>query len=461
MLFAAAITLLGVFCACGGGGGGASSSANGSPPGNGPLPPTPTPTPAPTTGPSSSPSNGPTMIADTTGRVGLFQEFDKFMTSAQIQNDAPHYDAVWGATFPQVWLSSHPSIVLSRYFIPQEDRSIESGHDLNWWQANHPDWILYACTASGAPTHDFAYWPGVDAPDVPLDFHNQAVIDYQVRQLNGMNAITNGDTALAIDQIVFQDAMVGGNPNFGQTVKAGEYACGIWQGSTFVRRYSGVNDPAWTSDMVAFVKAARQIVKNDVTLAPYHLKIIVNHPLGSMGDPNEQAVLANIDGFLDERGYADHGRYKGAGDANLFRSTTKYLVYVQQHGIAAFVINSFADVTVTPQQREYALAAYFMANEGGEDVYISPSTGGGEQNYPEYSVQLGKPCEEYHGGPSIYERRFSGGLVVLNSGSPTASVSASLPGNHTYSDIDGRQVTNPLSVASSDGYVLTTSNGCS
>lgn len=384
------------------------------------------------------------------------------MTAQQIQSDAPHYDAVWGAFQPQAWLSAHPGMLVSRYFIPQEDRSMLSGHDLAWWQANHPDWILYACDANGNPTHDFAFWPGVDKPDVPLDFHNPAVIDYQVRQLNGANAIQNGMNALAIDQIVFLDAMAGGNPNFGQTVKRGEYACGIWRGNTFVRRYSGLNDPAWTADMVAFVEAARQIVTTDSTLAPYHLKIIVNHPLGNTSDSNEQALLKSIDGILDENGYTHGGTYTSAADANLFHSTTEYLRYAQSRGLAVYVIDQFGAASIAPQQREYAVAAYFMANEGRAYMFMSPSVGGSANDYPEYAAKLGSPCSKYSGGPHIYYRKFANGLVVLNSGSlPAASESASLPSGHTYKDIDGRAVSNPLYVASNDGYVLLTSNGCS
>ena len=169
-----------------------------------------------------------------------------------------------GASQAGPWLDLHPGMLVSRYFIPQETVSHSPGHDLTWWQANHPDWILYACDANGTPTHDLAYWQGVTRADVPLDFHNPDVIDHQVRQLNGASAIANGHNALAIDQITFVDAMVGGNPNFGQTVKPGEYACGIWQNGTFVRRYSGYNDPAWTNDMVAFVKTAHQIVTTNI-----------------------------------------------------------------------------------------------------------------------------------------------------------------------------------------------------
>ena len=121
--------------------------------------------------------------------------------------------------------------------------------------------------------------------------------------------------------------------------------------------------------------------------------------------------------------------------------------------------NYFKDAAVTIPQREYALAAYFMANEGALDTYITPSAGRIDSTFPEYSARLGTPCEEYHGGPSIYYRRYSGGMVVLNA-QPSAPANAALPSNHHYADIDGRPVSNPLSVASSDGYVLTTTNGC-
>lgn len=428
--------------ACGGGGSGPTSAT-------GPQPPV------------SQPA-APASFADTTGRVGVFQEFDRMMSPAQVQTEAPRYDAVWGASQPQAWLGAHPGMVVSRYFIPQEDRSQLSGHDLAWWQANHPDWILYACDAKNNPTHDFAYWAGVDRPDVPLDFHNPAVIDYQVRQLNGTNAIQSGMNALAIDQIVFADAMVGGNPNFGQTVKAGEYACGIWQGNTFVRRYSGVNDAAWNADMVAFVEAARKIVTTDPVLAPYHLKIIINHPPGSTSSSNEQALLQNIDGILDEAGFTQGGSYTSTANANLFRSTTNYLRYAQSQGLAVYVIDQFGASSISAQQREYAVAAYFMANEGRAYMYMSPSVGGSVYDYPEYDAKLGSPCGAYYGGPHIYYRKFANGLAVLNSGSlPAASESAVLPPGHSYTDIDGRAVTNPLTIASNDGYVLLTTNGCS
>jgi hypothetical protein len=181
-----------------------------------------------------------------------------------------------------------------------------------------------------------------------------------------------------------------------------------------------------------------------------------------MSDPNEQALLQNVDGTLDESGYTAGGSYTRAAEANLFRNTTTYLRNAQSQGVAAYVIDQFGTSSITPQEREYAVAAYLMANEGRAYMYMSPSVGGSAYDYPESATQLGAPCGSYYGGPYIYYRKFANGLVVLNSGSlPAPSESAPLPGGHSYNDIDGRAISNPLTIASNDGYVLLTSNGCS
>ena len=66
----------------------------------------------------------------------------------------------------------------------------------------------------------------------------------------------------------------------------------------------------------------------------------------------------------------------------------------------------------------------------------------------------------------MYYRKFANALVVVNpnatgNGSPGPAVSYPLPAGHTYTDIEGRPVSNPLSIAAPDGYVLLTTNGCS
>jgi hypothetical protein len=287
----------------------------------------------------------------------------------------------------------------------------------------------------------------------------------------GPYAIAHGFNALAIDQFDFNNFMEAGNPQFGQTVYAGHYACGIWSGTSFVRRYNGPKDPAWTSDSLAWMKNARNIFKTDTTLAPHHIALIVNHPFGYAGNPKEQELIANVDALMDETGFANYGYYQHQQDAGLFKQTVDYMIAAQKAGVAALIIDKFAldKNTITADHLEYAIATYLMGDEQGAALYASPGNGyGAEQFHPEYSTAVGAPCGDYYGGaahdpsnPQIYYRKFANALVVVNSGSlPRTSERATLPLGHTYRDLEGRPVSNPLTVDSNDAYVLLTTNGC-
>lgn len=398
------------------------------------------------------------------------------MTTAQITADANRYDAVWGSFNPAPWRSANPSALVGRYYIPEEDNMLISGHDINWWLANHPDWILYACDSNGNPTKDYAYTPGDGFADVPLDMHNPAVVQYQQQQSLLPYAVANNYNALSIDEVIFRDIMEGGNPKLGQTVKTGEYGCGIYQGSTFVKRYTGPTDPQWTVDLLNWIKTLRTTLKTNPTYAPKNIALMVNHPVGSTTDPNENTLISNIDVVLDETGFSDYGNYQGQQYSRLFAATVQYMQWAQSHAVGIVIIDKFAadTYTVTPLQLEYSMATYAMGDQRGADLFVVGNNGpgygyGAEQYYSQYATTLGSPCGPYYGGasydpsnPAIYYRRYVRGMVVVNSGSlPQASETATLL-NHTYKDIFGRAVTNPLTVNSNDAYVLTTtSNGCS
>src|SRR5438270_8153503 len=68
----------------------------------------------------------PTRLKSSFGRMGLFQVFDDFLPTGttipgtQIVQDAPRYDAVWGARQPASWDQGNPSMLVSRYIIMQE-----------------------------------------------------------------------------------------------------------------------------------------------------------------------------------------------------------------------------------------------------------------------------------------------------------------------------------------------------
>ena len=399
------------------------------------------------------------------------------MSSSEISADAQRYNLVWASFDPQPWRSSNPQALVSRYYIPLEDNELISGHNLQWWQQNHPDWILYACTSNGTPTQELAYTPGDGFPDVPLDIHNPAVVQYQLQSLIAY-AQANGDNAVAIDEIVFQDIMEGGNPELGQSVVSGDYGCGVYPDATSANPYAGTfsavyqstTDPQWTADILNWVEQAR------AATSAAGLALLVNHPAGSITNPNEQTLARNVDALVDEAGFSDYGNYQNGSNAGLFSTTYAYAEWLEAQGVEFVDIDRYAfsgESEPSSDQLEWSIATYLMANEGNEDLYVnannsSTSGYGTEQYHQEYATPIGQPCSAMYGGssysandPQIYYRRFTGGMVVVNSGS-SAPEQATLPTDHTYTDIENRAVTNPLTVDSSDAFVMTTTgNGCS
>lgn len=446
--------------------------------------PAPAPTAAPTAKPTAVPTAQPTVapiatpppssyVAPATtafmpsswGKISAFQVFDDtgngYISQAAASADGWRYSSVWGArnNIGTSWLNSNSSLQTAYYNALETDESSTGwgaiGHTLSWWQSNHPDWVLYACSSTGAATTTPAWVPGLST-NVPLDVHNPAVVDYQVR-LMANYAHRLGYRALAIDEATFWQADEG---------VSGGYGCGIYQNGTFVRRYSGSTDANWAADVVAWVKIAHSILTTDPTISTYHLKLIVNHPADQLTS-NETQFLANVDADLDETGYADYGRYK-TGSAGSFVMRTNWATYAQQHGVAVLMNDNWGSVSVSTPIIDYSVATYLMGNLQAESLFASPGSGYGiEQWHSQYQTAIGAPCGAYYGGssydsanPSIYYRRFANAVVVVNAGSGSSSEVAHLPTGHSYTDLFGRAVSSPLTIASNDGYVLLTSNGC-
>ena len=419
-----------------------------------------TPAPAAYTAPATT-----AFMPSSWGKISAFQVFDDtgngYITQTAASQDGWRYSAVWGArnNIGTSWLNSNAGLQTAYYNALETDESSTAwgaiGHTLSWWQSNHPDWVLYACTASGAPTTTPAYVPGL-ATNVPLDVHNPAVIDYQVR-LMANYAHELGYHALAIDEATFWQADEG---------VSGGYGCGIYQNGSFVRRYSGSTDPNWAADVVAWVKEAHKLLTTDATLSTYHLKLIVNHPADQL-TTNEETFLANVDADLDETGYADYGHYQ-TGSAADFVMRTNWAAYAQQHGVAVLMNDNWGSLSVTTPLLEYSIATYLMSNLQAESLFASPGSGYGlEQWHAQYQTAIGAPCGAYYGGssydsanPSIYYRRFANAVVVVNGGSGSTAQVAHLPTGHSYTDLLGRAISSPLTIGSNDGYVLLTSNGC-
>lgn len=327
-------------------------------------------------------------------------------------------------------------MLVSYYFILGLDRGPVTHRTLAWFNAHHPDWVMYGCTANGSPTHDVAYMRGIPQDEVPLDLRNPAAVQFEVQEM-ARNAVAGGYNTIAIDQAVFWNT-------YG---KGSEFGCGVWQNGSFSRRYASVNDPAFAGDVTAYVRIARSVAHS------MGLALAINHPAGEIGRPAEQQITENTDLELDETGFSDYGNY--AANPGLFARTLAYLVWAQHHGVAVATLNRFTR-GMNAQQLEFAVAGYLMANDGGELMFAGVDHRyNGEQYHNEYAARIGRPCSPASSGP-VFTRRFSGGMAIVNDSRSSASVR--LPG--TFRDIEGRAVRNPLALGPSDAYVLVGTGGC-
>src|SRR5205807_1602123 len=95
------------------------------------------------------PSDAPGIMRfiDTWNNIHLFQSFDYNIFNVALI--AKRYDFVWGAEVDHITAirSGNPKMFISYYIPFHRDSgtfSVSSAHhDLTYWKATHPDWVLY------------------------------------------------------------------------------------------------------------------------------------------------------------------------------------------------------------------------------------------------------------------------------------------------------------------------------
>ncbi len=422
--------------------------------------PKPTATPKPTPPPTAA--------------LQLLQVFDNQMTLSQVTTTAKQISYLWGGgssvkgvTAAQ-WQAANPNLTNILYFYQGTDDPTLSGHSLSWFTAKHPDWIVYDCDTNNQPTTTVAYQPGLSG--VPLDITNSAVISYQIH-LAANAAIARKNNAIGSDQTVFFDYDGGQYP--------GWFGCGIYAGPNythFERRWGSTvtgfpnYDPKWASDTATWVKTAKSILTTDGTLAPHHLKLAINHPLGDPSSANEATLMSTTDMELDEEGFADYGKY--ITNALHLGQTLSYMTFVQSHGTTFLAVDKFstnrhgtsATAGISNDQLAWAIATYLLGTQGHAAFYVTIGPYGVPSYFPQYATvnsRIGTACAAYATAASghVFYRRYTGGFAVANDGG-AGTENITLP-SHTYTDLMGATITNPLSIDASKAFVLfTTANGC-
>lgn len=385
---------------------------------------------------TSSPDLRP--VVDTWENIHLFQSFDYHIKDPA--SIAKYYNFVWGVTPNNLatFRAANPRLLLS-YYIPFhrdggtfDDQNLAKKHDVAYWKALHPDWILYRCDRK---TPAFEY----NDENVPFDFANPALIAWQVQNY-AQPASAQGYDAIAADNLNVENL-------FG--------ACGFYKNGQWVQRYTGrVDDAQWRADIVNWVvrmQAALHALSHPLALIP-------NLGLPSDSDPatdrTVQQVVSHVDAVLDEAGFTKYGTNYLTGDN--WVQTVQFIKMVQQQGKPYYIVNEFKTPAIGADQIQWALASYLMCKEHLASVFISRVQDYGiDWRYPAYNASIGSPQDDMYLAQGAYWRDYSGGLVVVNPNGARA-VTVTTEGKN-YVDVTGHHVNQTFTLPPHSGLLLLTS----
>ena len=377
-------------------------------------------------------------VPDTWNNIHLFQSFDY-----NIDNPAPiarYYDFVWGATPGKVaaFRAGNPNAFIS-YYIPFHRDSgafanaeLGKQHDVNYWKSSHPDWVLYKCDHT-TPALEYG------DPNIPLDFTNPAVVQWQV-QTYAQPASLHGYDAIAADNLNLENL-------FG--------ACGFYKNGQWVQRYTGETiDKQWQNDVLGWVTA----MQSALHALPHPLALIPNLSAGpiSLSDPLVAQIVTHVDGILDEGSFTNYGDGYLTGSNWLHEIQFIRSVQLQQHK-PFYLSNEFKSDTLSHDQIQWVLASYLMSKEHYSSLYITNNTNntqnyGADRRYSEYEAKIGHPNSEMYFSQNVYWRDYSNGIVVVNPSATNAyavKTSAS-----TYTDLYGNRVNQTFTLPPHSGMVL-------
>ena len=364
--------------------------------------------------------------------IHVFQSFDAYVPYRDAKTHGTRYDMVWGAGVPTDWSQSNPSI-LNMWYLPMTTDG-DQKNTLTWWQTFHPDWILYHCDQVTP-----AWSQGL--PQVPLDISNPDTVAWQI-QTYATKAEDQGYSGIAADLVGFSNM---------------NHACGVWVNGVWVQKFSGqTSDPAWTQAVQSWASYAHTYLHGlarPLILAGNH---VPTH--SAPGDPNEEALLANLDIDEDEAGFSNYGN--GPASDSLFNSAVGWMRYAQSIGHAFFVVDRWKTATVTQPQLDWSIATYLMGKRSAASLDVVDAQGYGyEYWFPQYQAAIGHACGKMYADQGVYFRRFSGGLSVVNT-NKTSTFTVNLP-QPSYTSIDGGAVQSPVQVGPASGMVLLSqSPGC-
>jgi hypothetical protein len=325
----------------------------------------------------------------------------------------------------------------------------EEHHPISWYQANHPDWLVYRNdrttlalsfeyrTAAGQPFH---------LP--PVDITNPTVREY-IWNRRVAPVLLEGHRLISFDN---------GGPLNGDGRAGVKDASGGWK-----QLFSGAGrDPAY----VRAVREWLEWMRRRIHAAGARVAMNMDYGRGVEAEFITVAGAADLvlheGSFVDQRCSKDHVRYQDdvPGRPPIDYWTARFTTFRQVARERGLVLTQACTAgQLQPGVVSWAVANYLLVR--GPQTFIAfyggppPAT---VRNLvlerPEFSVQIGAPTGEPARipGTKMWSRAYTNGIVLVNP-SATSAHSTALPAG-TYRDLEGRLWRGRITVPPTTGLVL-------
>lgn len=362
---------------------------------------------------------------DTWEGIHTFQVFDHHLSPAEVEVTAPHDDFFWGSTQRDSAHAGNPAAVISAYLPLHRDP--DPSHDLAWWNAFHPSWVLYQCDRK-TPAFEFG------SPHMPLDLHNPEVLRWQIEAIV-LPAMAEGYGAVAVDNVFLSP----GAP--------GTAGCGVWKDGTWIERYDAAASPGpWIDDLVLWAKG----MHDALGALPRPMKLVFNLDVysDSLIWPR---LIDQLDGILDEAGVEVNG---ARGTGALWARKVATIRAAQAAGKAYYMMNQLTAPPSGPAPLEWSLATYLLAKDHLAAVWIAQHDAYGVDVWrPELAAAIGHPCGEPRLDGLLTLRDYSGGIVLVDP-DPGRAATLALDPSARFRDLAGRMVGPAVTLQPATGAVL-------
>ena len=371
--------------------------------------------------PQSAAAAGPVLPDPPASGIARAQIFDNQVPDRSVYAGLVYF--VWGASS-----LAQPAGAVSCGYLPAF-RDYDRTHTLAWFQANHPDWVVYQADRT-TPAYEFG-----NTTYLPIDFTNPAVRTYYY------------DTY--VQPLVDAGYPVVGFDNVGTFNGYGN--CGHFDAAgTWVQQFSGERvDDTWAAAVLDWLGyLAGRLHAAGVGIAA---NLTWN---ASVKTADMLQAVGLVDVYVDEQGFTAH-RVANYND----QAWQDKFDFVRQvaPGTAYVSINQTATADLadaSTAQVDWVIANYLLYRERRSMLALC-----GDQQYHvfldrlELHTDIGSPTAAPSvdaGGARV--RSYTGGLAVVNPSS-TQTTTTALPAG-TWTDLHGTTFTGQIVLPPNSGTAL-------